>query len=78
MKNLTMSQLEAMNFEIIKSYEYDYWVTQIRQKGCIKIETTWLKTGELMCQELMIEQAEISNFSKSNLEILDKILNKAK
>ena len=78
MKHLTMSQLEAMNFEIIKSYEHDEWLTQIRQKGCIKIETTWLKTGEFVSQELMIQQAEISNFGKFNLEILDKILNKTK
>jgi hypothetical protein len=73
-----MSQLEALNFEIIKSYEHDDWVTQRRQKGCITIETTWLKTGEFVSQDLMIEHAEISNFGKFNLEILDKILNKTK
>jgi len=78
MKHLTMSQLEAMNFEIIKSYEHDYWVTQRRQKGCITVETTWLKTGEFVSQDLIIENAEISNFGKLNLEVLDKILNKTK
>jgi hypothetical protein len=73
-----MSKLEESGFEIVKSYEHDEWMTQRRQKGCITVETTWLKTGEFVSQDLWIEDAELDKFTKKELITIDKILNKTK
>ncbi len=78
MKHLTMSKLEESGFEIVKSYEHDEWMTQRRQKGCITVETTWLKTGEFVSQDLWIDDAELDKFTKKELITIDKILNKTK
>ena len=78
MKNLTMSEFEALGFEIVKSYEHDEWMTQRRQKGCITVETTWLKTGEFVSQDLWIDDASMDKFTKQELLFLDIILNKTK
>ena len=75
MAHLTMSELEALGFEIVKSYEHDEWMTQRRQKGCITVETTWLKTGEFVSQDLWVEEAMCESFTKADLFVLDKILN---
>jgi hypothetical protein len=71
-----MSELEALGFEVVKSYEHDEWMTQERQKGCITIETTWLKTGAFVSQEVSIKKDELTNVSEYELWILDKILNR--
>jgi hypothetical protein len=73
-----MSQLEALGFIIVKSYEHDEWMTQRRQKGCITVERTWLKTGEFVSQDLWIDDAELDKFTKKELITIDKILNKTK
>ena len=78
MKYLTMSKLEELGFIIVKSYEHDEWMTQRRQKGCITVETTWLKTGEFVSQDLWIDDAELDKFTKKELITIDKILNKTK
>jgi hypothetical protein len=75
MKHLTMSELEALGFEIVKSYEHDEWMTQRRQKGCITVETTWLKSGEFVTQDLWIDESVKDGFTIYELTILDKILN---
>jgi hypothetical protein len=75
MKHLTMSELESLGFEIIKSYEHDEWMTQRRQKGCITVETTWLKSGEFVTQDLWIDESVKDVFTIYELTILDKILN---
>jgi hypothetical protein len=75
MEHLTMSELEALGFEIVKSYEHDEWMTQRRQKGCITVETTWLKTGEFVTQDLWIDESVKDGFTIYELTILDKILN---
>jgi hypothetical protein len=77
MKHLTMSKLSELGFEIVKSYNRDEFMTQRRQKGCIQVETTWLKTGEFVSQDLWIDDAELDKFTKQELLSLDKILNKA-
>jgi hypothetical protein len=75
--HLTMSELEALGFEVVKSYENDHYKhTQRRQKGCITIETTWLKTGAFVSQEVKIEKDGLTNVSEYELWILDKILNR--
>jgi hypothetical protein len=75
-KYLTMSELEALGFEVVKSYENDqYKHTQRRQKGCITIETTWLKTGAFVSQEVKIEKEGLTKINPFTLRILDKILN---
>jgi hypothetical protein len=77
MKHLTMSELEALGFEIVKSYENDHYKhTQRRQKGCIRIETTWLKTGAFVSQQVKIEKEGLTKINPFTLRILDKILNR--
>jgi hypothetical protein len=44
MNYLTMSELEALGFEIVKSYEHDEWMTQRRQKGCNCFALRWKLT----------------------------------
>jgi len=50
-------------------------MTQRRQKGCITVETTWLKSGEFVSQDLWVEEAMCESFTKADLFVLDKILN---
>jgi hypothetical protein len=75
MEHLTMSELESLGFEIVKSYEHDEWMTQRRQKGCITVETTWLKSGEFVTQDLWVDESVKDEFTIYELTILDKILN---
>ena len=75
MEHLTMSELEALGFEIVKYYEHDEWMTQRIQKGCITVETTWLKSGEFVSQDLWLEEAMCESFTQADLFVLDKILN---
>ena len=75
MKHLTMQELENLGFEVVKSYEHDEYRTQRRQKGCIQVETTWLKSGEFVIQDLWIEEGSAENFAKKDLVTLDRILN---
>ena len=76
MKHLTMSELENMGFELVKSYTHDEYMTQRRKKGVITVETTWLQTGEFQTQDLTIDEIWIDGFGKNDLLMLDKILNK--
>lgn len=76
MKNLTMSELESMGFELVKSYTHDEYMTQRRKKGVITVETTWLQTGEFQTQDLTIDEMFIDGFDKSDLLMLDIILNR--
>ena len=76
MKHLTMQELENMGFEIVKSYTHDEYMTQRRRKGVITVETTWLQTGEFQTQDLTIDEMFIDGFGKSDLLMLDKILNR--
>lgn len=76
MKNLTMSELESMGFELVKSYTHDEYMTQRRKKGVITVETTWLQTGEFQTQDLTIDEIFVDGFDKNDLLMLDKILNR--
>jgi hypothetical protein len=78
MENLTMSQLEAIGFILIKSYTHDEYVTQRRKKGCIIMETTWdlNKGGEFVSQDFTITEEWFENISVTELKMLDVILNK--
>ena len=73
-----MSQLEAIGFELIKSYTHDEFVTQRHKKGCITIETTWdfTKGGESVSQDCTITEEWFENISATELKMLDVILNK--
>ena len=75
--HLTMSEMENLGFEIIKSYSHDGWTTQRRVKGCITVDTTYhLKSGKFESQEVQIDDGEWRMFIPKELEILYKILNK--
>lgn len=75
--HLTMSELEAIGFETIKSFEHDGFITQRRKKGVVMIETTWGKDFKTISQEMKIDNDTFVNrISKDDLIILDKIFNK--
>lgn len=74
MNHLTMQQFEDCGFKVKKSYTHDEWITQIREKGNICIETTWKQTGEFESQEMYIANTNV-NFGVDELKTLDKILN---
>ena len=76
MAYVPLKELDALGFKTVKSYEHDEWLTQRRKKGCIQLETTWLKTGKLVSQDLWIEEVSIESFTKDELIVLNKILNK--
>lgn len=76
MKHLSMQELEDMSFKIVKSYTYDDYMTQRRQKGLMIIETTWLQSGEFISQDLTVEEVNGITFNKKELTALDKILSK--
>jgi len=79
MKNITMTELADLGFEVVKSYTYDVWLTQRRQKGCIQVETTWeMPSGKFEKQELWIEAEWVEGFNADDLKKLDEILNKTK
>lgn len=72
---LTMQELEDLGFEIVKSYRYDFFTTQVRQKGIITIETTYnLKTGDFESQETKVEDGFMM-LSRNDIVQLDKIIN---
>jgi len=77
MEHLTMSELNELGFEVIKSYTHDDYQTQRRKKGCIIIETTWqMPLRNCVSQDLQIEADFVEGFSKKDLKKLDEILNK--
>lgn len=74
MKHLTMQQLEELGFKIIKSYTHDEFMTQQRKKGKITVETTWLKTGVFISQEVRFSD-EYTEVTPDQIIQLDEILN---
>lgn len=77
MKHLSMSELEHLGFEVVKSYRHDNYVTQRRKKGCITVETTYeMPSGTFVSQDLTIDEQWIDGFTGDELMQLDNILNK--
>lgn len=74
MSHLTMQQLEDLGFHVMKSYVHDDFLTQVRQKGIMTIETTWKKTGEFVSQEISFDDGFIK-LSPDKIIQLDKIVN---
>jgi hypothetical protein len=76
--SLTMSKLENIGFEVVKSYEHDHFITQRRRKGNITIETTWDKNQnhKVVSQDFTVGDGWFDLDSELELIILDKILNK--
>ena len=74
MIHLTMQQLEDLGFEIIESYPHDEFITQQRRKGKITVETTWLKTGAFISQEVHFSDG-YTDVTPDQIIQLDRILN---
>ena len=75
--HLTMQELEDLGFELERSYPTEGETTQVRKKGCMTIETTYVLFGPFVSQEVKIE----SNFLKMTFPkilMLDAILNENK
>ena len=76
--SLTMTRLDGLGFEVIKSYEHDHFITQIRRKGNITVETTWDKNQghKVVSQDFTIENGSYDLISELELNCLDSIFNK--
>jgi hypothetical protein len=59
--HLTMQELEDLGFEVICSHRYDGFVTQVRENGAMRIETTYDLPYEKMKPEQIIELNKILN-----------------
>jgi hypothetical protein len=70
---LTMQSLHDLGFGLIRSYPHDEFITQVYEKGRLKVERTF-KNYTIHSQEVIIggEYFEV-DFQK--LVLLDKILN---
>lgn len=77
MTTLTMSELNALGFDVEKSVEDNGNITQTRKKGVITIQTTWSNnTFKTLKQVVKIEcDSEAKNVSKNQLIFLDQIFN---
>ena len=77
MTTLTMSELNALGFDVEKSVEDNGNITQTRKKGVITIQTTWSNNTFLTLKQVVkIEcDSETKNVSKNQLIFLDQIFN---
>lgn len=69
-----MQELHDLGFEVQKSFENDHFITKVRKKGDMTIETTWMRTAEFVYQEVKIDM----DFKKMNFEkilLIDAVLN---
>lgn len=73
-----MTELGEQGFKVVKSYVHNHFITQRRVKGFLTVETTWDRdNNHLPCsQDVTIEETFLEKFSKTDLALLDKILNK--
>ena len=72
--HLTMQELEDLGFELQRSYTHDEWTTQVRKKGCMTIETTYVLFGAFVSQEVKIE-SDFLKMTFPKILMLDAILN---
>ena len=75
---LTMEILNELNFEIIRSYPHDNYITQVWMKNNLKVERTFdtSKHYTIVSEEVIIGNASFELKNSVDLLILDDILNK--
>jgi hypothetical protein len=70
---LSMQSLHDLGFELIRSYPHDEFITQIYEKGRLKVERTF-KNHTIHSQEVIIG-GEYFDIDFKKLVKLDKLLN---
>ena len=71
---MTRKELEDMGFEFEKTYLHDNFTTIRHKKGIITTELTYLE-GNLNSFDITIEEVNCLKVRKTELLILDNILN---
>jgi hypothetical protein len=70
---LTMQSLHDLGFKLIRSYPHDEYITQVYEKGRLKVERTF-KNYTIHSQEVIIG-GEYFDVDFQKLVKLDKLLN---
>jgi hypothetical protein len=70
---LSMQSLHDLGFELIRSYPHDEFITQIYEKGSLKVERTF-KNYTIHSEEVIIG-GEYFNVDFKKLVMLDELLN---
>jgi hypothetical protein len=70
---LSMQSLHDLGFELIRSYPNDEYITQIYEKGRLKVERTF-KNYEIHSEEVIIG-GEYFDVDFKKLVMLDELLN---
>jgi hypothetical protein len=74
--HLTMQELEDLGFEVQRNYRYIGFVTQVRENGAMRIETTYeMPSGDFVSQEVKID-LPYEKMKPEQIIELNKILNR--
>ena len=72
---MTEQDIKKIGFKLIKQYEHDQFNTNRYKKGILEVEFTY-QEGKTVMHDLTIEEVNCLPIGKTELQQLDKILNK--
>ena len=70
---LTMQSLNDLGFELVRSYPHDEYITQVYEKGRLRVERTF-ENYTIHSEEVIIG-GEYFDVTWEKLVLLDKLLN---
>ena len=70
---LTMQSLHDLGFELVRSYPHDEYITQVYEKGRLRVERTF-ENYTIHSEEVIIG-GEYFDVTWESLVLLDKLLN---
>ena len=72
---MTEQDIKEIGFNLVKQYQHDDFHTNRYRKGLIEVEFTY-KNDELLTIDAAISEINCIPVNKSDLQTLDKIINK--
>ena len=72
---MTENEIRQIGFKIVKQYEHNHFKTNRYQKGVLEVEFTY-EGKSLVTVDLTIEEINCLPITKTELQQLNKILNK--
>ena len=72
---MTEQDIKEIGFNLVKQYQHDDFHTNRYRKGLIEVEFTY-KDDELLTIDATISEINCIPVNKSDLQTLDKIINK--
>ena len=72
---MTEQDIKEIGFNLVKQYQHDDFHTNRYRKGLIEVEFTY-KNDELLTIDATISEINCIPVNKSDLQTLDKIINK--